>query len=824
VTRAAPRVGLALACATLMCGACDDDLEDVARPRTLAPYPNPFGRDEPQYAPQPRRDKPTAVIAAPDGRRAFIALTGTEDEPGRHVLEIDPRALRVVRRIEVGSGPCALALHPSGALLVVASRFSNHLTVIDTDTGEVVHRPAADFYTSALAFSPGGDELWLANRWRDAAFVWPVGRAGRGLHIASRDAPALPTAANPRELAISDDGTTVAVGAPTGLGVTLIERQRRRLIAQVDLGAPVNGLAFAGRWLVVATLSRATHHLPLAGPDTDGDGQPGDGTPNVNFQDLQNELAVLDTTDGREVHRYTSDTICCRDFRDVAPDDLARGGALLPPRDQWIVGGALPEQLIAFPDDQGERFQIWVSYSASNQLQRFTLDARDGALAPGPVIDSHGHSPYGLARAADRLLVTHRLGDSLATFSLISGEHLGTLALGARDAPTYPATDAELGELFNFVTAPYTVDGDQSCSHCHRDNGNIAKAFSMPLTLRPGVGLRQTMAYRGAADTRPWFFEAAMDEHNFKPVTNEFARIENYCCSDYTLWPDGAPADCATHPPPECEATTSPGSLDGFDASRAPVAMVHAHPRPLAAPSRDAHFLEASASLLGRRASFGDGLFFEDLLTGERRPIALDFDGMTRALGLFLLTRPRLLPNPNDPASSAVLRGQALFESAETACATCHPAPTFAVSTTHNPLALPLLFGPVVSPLRDADGHNLDLLSDGFAATFPRARSDSCQEICGASACDVDPIACDDLRNVHLGVPSLRGIWDRAPRFLHDGRARSLREVLCTPGHPALLAGEIGYNERDGIPDTHGGTSHLDPRDIADLISYLESL
>src|SRR5690606_40942372 len=55
---------------------------------------------------------------------------------------------------------------------------------------------------------------------------------------------------------------------------------------------------------------------------------------------------------------YSSDSICCRDYRDVDPDHPERGAALpapdgwpasriasLPPRDRWIVAGALPEAL-----------------------------------------------------------------------------------------------------------------------------------------------------------------------------------------------------------------------------------------------------------------------------------------------------------------------------------------------------------------------------------------------------------------------------------------------------------------------------------------------
>jgi len=157
-------------------------------------------------------------------------------------------------------------------------------------------------------------------------------------------------------------------------------------------------------------------------------------------------------------------------------------------------------------------------------------------------------------------------------------------------------------------------------------------------------------------------------------------------------------------------------------------------------------------------------------------------------------------------------------------CAACHPAPTFAVSTTVNPFALPLRMGPVVSPVRADDGTNLDLYATGFVETFPQAEMDSCVDVCGEAACAADPAGCDDLRDVRFGVPSLRGLWDRAPSLLHDGRARGVREVLATPGHPALLPGEMGFNERDGVIDTHGGTSHLSPADLADLIVYLETL
>jgi len=775
-------------------------------PTTLSPGDNPFDESDPLWSPQPHRDNPLEVVVADD--RAFVSLQGSVDEPGHEIVVIDLASREVGERIDtLGAGPTGVTLSPDGSRLLVLNRFSNFATLIDTATG-VLKRLPTDFYGIEGAFTPDGAEVWITNRWRDAVGIWEVGDEPD-----SCDVTWLPVGANPRDIAISDDGQTVAVATLTDMSVSLFDRASRTERHRVELGAPANGLAFAGDHLVVATLSANTHHPPDEGPDTDGDGHPGDGTPNVNFQDLQNELAVVAPLSGELVQRYTSDTICCRDYRDVDPDDTDRRGDLLPDEETWIVEGALPEQVAADGD------QVWVSYSGSDQVQRFTMES--GALTPAGTWSTDGHAPHALAVAGDSLLVVHRLSETVGFYEASTGESQGEVVVGDVSGGEFPATDAELGELFNFVTGPYSIDGDQACAHCHREGGNIDKAFSMPLTAYEGLGARMTMAYRGAADTRPWFFETAMDESNFKPVMNEFARIENFCCTDYTLFPDGTPDNCAENPPAECDTATNTGSADGFAADRDRGFL---HPRPSEHVSREEFYLAVSSSLIGRDSSFGDGLYYEDLLTGERQPVDLDFDGLTRALGLFLLMEPRLLPNPNDADRESVRRGQALFENLETGCATCHPAPTFAVSSSNNPFDLPLRMGPVVSPNRGEDGENLDLFAGGFVDTFPLAEQDSCADICGEAACDEDPKVCDDLRDVRFGVPSLRGIWDRAPSMLHDGRAQGLREVLCTPGHPALQEGEEGFNELDGIPDTHGGTSHLTASDIEDLIDYLETL
>ncbi len=775
---------------------------------SLTPYANPFPKDDPQWAPQPHRSKPQEVIT--QGDRAWVSLPGTSDVPDDRVAVIDLADGSVIDRVEVGSNPQGLVLSPDGRSVLVLNRFSNWMSVVDSESNVEVDRIPTDFYATEAVFSPDGSTLWVTNRWLDQVRIWEFDADGRATEVGG-----VKVGVNPRDLAMSPDGRFVAVANLTGLTVSIIDTESRDLVQTVDLRAPPNGLAFVGEWLVVPTLSASSNHLPFAGPDTDGDGQPGDGTPNSNFQDSQNEIAVIDPETGTVVHRYTSDTICCKDFRDIDPADAALYGELLPPADTWIVGGALPEQVVA--DGDG----AWVTYSGSNQFQRFDVDVTTGALTAGKVFDTAGHNPHGIAVTDDgRVVIAHRLGETLGVYEA-DGTVEENIVVGDVSDGDFPATDAEIGELYNFVTSKFSVDGDQVCASCHREQGNINKVFGMPLSVYGGQNSRMTMAARGAADTRPWFFEGAMDQTNFRPVINEFARVENFCCEDYTLFPDGAPADCASNPPPECADEPNAYTPDGITAVRG---SALAHPRPTSSLTREAFYLERAQAVIGRTESFGDGVYAEDLLTGARSPIPLDLDGVTKSLGVFLLQNTALLPNPNDPDDPTALRGRALFESTTSNCVSCHPAPGFAVSTDVNPAGVAVRMDPVVTPNYSDAGMNLDLVSVGFQSIFPMVEQDTCEALCGEAACAEDPAACDDVRNLRINATPLRGLWDRAPRMYHDGRAQGLREAICTPGHPALHPGERGFNERNGVPDTNGGTSHLSPAEIDDLMAYILTL
>ncbi len=756
----------------LLAAACTRSLAPTPVLPDLEPIYEPIAAEGPGshlYAPQPRREQPYALVFSAGGDKLYVALRGDEGQPGEAIAVVEVGPARAIGRIPVGRSPNDLALHPGGRWLVVANRFSAFLSVIDTETDREIQRLETPYYATELAFTAAGDRLLVTNRWLDAVLVYAVTEAeGGGLALALREVPSarprdrfrgwpsIPVGTNPRGIAIDEAGRRVFVANMPDTTISVLDLDGEREldtdgdptttdrgapdgVTRLKIGAPVNDLAVLGGWLYVATGGAGTGHPGDVGPDWDGDGRPGDGTANLHFHDIQNEVASFALADLSPGPRYSSDTAV--GFFEDAPE----GAPGVPPAELRIVRGALPEQLVAW--EEGGRGRLAVSMAASGELTLFDVgtDGRlrladdtpcEGRFAAGCV----GLFPYGVAvGAGGRLAVANRLSEDVALIAAGGGAP-ARVVVGDVSGGAFPATDAELGELLLWMTAPFSADGDQSCEHCHRESSVQAKLASAPHAISP-FAARNVPTMRDLLRRRPLMFEGFLDEKNFSPMVDEFGRPENFGA--------GRPRD-------------------DFE-------------------TRDALFLAMSERLAGRRESFGDSM--------ARRP--LDFEGLAALMGLALVQEPRLLPNPNQSDSFAVLRGKALFESPQTACAACHPAPHFAVSSDFNPASMPLRMS-MLSPAR-FEGVNIDALKPGHKTRFGT----------------VD----DEFRSA-----SLRGLWDRPELFHHDGRARSLLESIATPDHPALGPGQRGVNERDGVLDVHGGTSHLDAAELRDLLEYLRSI
>ena len=157
------------------------------------------------------------------------------------------------------------------------------------------------------------------------------------------------------------------------------------------------------------------------------------------------------------------------------------------------------------------------------------------------------------------------------------------------------------------------------------------------------------------------------------------------------------------------------------------------------------------------RAGFAPGAELNEKLSGR----SADLDALAIYTNSFPFRLSPHIPAPGKLSPEAE-RGKAIFYSAQTKCATCHSGPYYTDGKKTLPFNL----------------HDVGTGDDPREKIGPK-----------------------------YDTPTLLGVY-RSPPYLHDGRAKTLHDVLTTanPG------------------DRHGKTSHLKPAEIDDLVAFLKSL
>lgn len=134
-----------------------------------------------------------AVALSPDGSALWVG-TNTADT----LYRLNPETLETETEIATGGQPIRVAVHPDGRWAVTSNLRDGTLSVIDTATNAVARTIAVSGEGEAaqvtLAFSPGGDRLYLAETGRDTVAEidfesgavmrrLPAGEGGDGLAV-----------------------------------------------------------------------------------------------------------------------------------------------------------------------------------------------------------------------------------------------------------------------------------------------------------------------------------------------------------------------------------------------------------------------------------------------------------------------------------------------------------------------------------------------------------------------------------------------------------------------------------------------------------------
>lgn len=636
--------------------------------------------------------------------------------------------------------------------------------------------------------------------------------------------PGIDVGDKPRDMILSPDGLTLFVANTGSLDISVVDlkslNERRRIYTR----SPVNDLIWVKDRIVAATLGVGSGHpknhdpdregidrknpeteyslfrdlktgkpLPLAEQEPLGPYDAVDGTAQEKFRDITNDIIVFNAElnnvaaykANNEFTRYTSDS-----FESLKGDK--KGDV---PKELMKVIGAFPEQMVLYNN------HLYVTMSGTFQVQEWEVnfDAQaSNRLLPKRVFKT-GLKPTGIAVAGNSLIVANQLDETLTLISLDNGDQQ-EIILKNSETP-FPSTDFEKGEFF-VQTSIFSVDQDQSCVHCHFRDASDGKRWSVSQVMGQSLnGEERTGGSREIPDIRalfhkvPFFIEGTLSMDEALTMMMEHNPLvdfqEQTPAGDFSkIFADG---------------------LDSSNLSKSADALVVATGKKWAKANVDL------ADLIKRREEF----FKKQSLKyfGE----AYTFRELQKFIGDYQGGEPRLLPNPNSPDDPMVLHGKELFENPLVGCASCHPAPSFTdkVHVYNQNKSFPPL---VTATARDnihtlISADRIDYLN-GFTRKW-----------------DTKDIGRIEEREGFFAAPSLLGIWARPPRFLHHGGAISLREVLCTPGHPALRPlpstriiperpdhWEIGFNELNGVPDTHGVTSHLSVWDIECLMKFINSI
>jgi len=652
-----------------------------------------------------------------------------------------------------------------------------------------------------------------------------------------REGPGIGVGDQPRDLLLSPDGQTLYVANTGSLDVSVIDLASLRETRRIFTRSPVNDLVWvegtAGPRLVLATLGVGSGHpkehhpgresldrdhpeaeftlfrdprsgspdpLPLSEQLPLGPYDQVDGTAQEKFRDISNDLVLLDPAvdwvaayrASEAFTRWTSDSF------EALPGDK-KGDV---PPELMTVAGAFPEQIARHGD------RLYVTLSGTFQVQEWLVDlSRPPAerLRPGRVFAT-GFKPQGIAvaggAAGATLVVADQLSETVTLIDLTSGVSR-SVAVGRHTEP-FPADDFELGEFF-VQTSVFSVDQDQSCVHCHYRDTSDGQRWSVSQVMgqshdgseeRTG-GSREVPDLRALVQKVPFFVEGILTIDEPLSMMMEHNPLVDF------------------------QGETPAGDFSGVFATPA---------------ERERHGRSADAIVQATgkasRAVAG-GLTLADLImrrevhfrrTSERHlGRAFGFREFQKFIGAYQQGEPRLLPNPEDPADPMLLHGKALFESPAVGCVACHPAPAF--TDKRHPTNSNRSFPPLVTPANRDNVHTL-VSADYLDALNGYVR-----------AWDPDDRGRFEEREGFYVAPALRGLWARPAVFLHHGRAVGLREVVCTPKHPALRRfrharwdverpdrRELGLNESKGVPDTHGVTSHLSVWDVECLLRYLRSI
>lgn len=185
--------------------------------------------------------RPRGLLAGPDGRVLYVAKSGSPragpgvdesklppaDRTADGIGVVDLASGRLVRSLPGGQDPESFALARDGTALFIANEETAELSKLDLDKGEITQRVKVGEQPEGVSVHPSGSPVYVTCE-QDNEVVAVDSASGRVLaHI--------PVGKRPRALAFSSDGALAYVTNELSASVSVIDTRTQSVTAEIPI-------------------------------------------------------------------------------------------------------------------------------------------------------------------------------------------------------------------------------------------------------------------------------------------------------------------------------------------------------------------------------------------------------------------------------------------------------------------------------------------------------------------------------------------------------------------------------------------------------------
>jgi YVTN family beta-propeller protein len=206
--------------------------------------------------------RPRGIHATPDGRRVFVALSGSPrmapgvdenrapaDKRADGLGVIDPAARRLIDRWHVGSDPEEFAISKDGKFAFIANEDDASTSIIDLDSGQLRGRIKVSEEPEGVGVNQTSGEVYVTCEEKGEVFAIDPDQ--------QRVIATIETGGRPRSVAFLPDGSRAYVACENGGYVAVIDARSHKLLSKIQLpkGSLPMGTAVSrdGKELYVST-------------------------------------------------------------------------------------------------------------------------------------------------------------------------------------------------------------------------------------------------------------------------------------------------------------------------------------------------------------------------------------------------------------------------------------------------------------------------------------------------------------------------------------------------------------------------------------------